>query len=829
MSSGVSPGSHVAQPALIVTRRPATGRLPTLARRRSAVASAPVSSTSGSRTRNSSPPQRPAKSSSRSTWTSRAATRASTASPRAWPCSSLIDLKRSMSTRTSDRVRSWRVELRTSADSCRTRKRRLYRRVSSSEKASSSRPRSRSSSWSRSAAPRAAARTREIVSASGAGQRRTSSTPRAWARSTLSNSSSPARKTTEVRNRSGSPLIEASRRSGPSMQASSSTIATSGFSSWHSPTAARTSSASTVSASIRRSVAASAERTSGSLWAMSTFTRSQAYPHRVPEARALDICSGGQTGAEADGVAGHAVADAQVQHPGGVAAVLDDRMGAGMVDRDRGAVDHDLAVALEDGPDRPRLVGPRVGAGLVGRGDGDERVRVVLGVHRRDGLAVVAEQLLDGALGLRVGALPVVEVDQPQLLVEEVARRPPRVLVEVPDLHVGVEQDRVLDAQPRDGLARGGVVARGREAGRVHADDAQPGGRVALVPGLDVRQRAQRAGAAEVPELDQHGTAELLVDAQHRDVDPVQPGRERRGGDAVDGWAHGTRRYQRNFLGSGLFALWQGPPQSLPPPPNLAGGVSMRKFLAIAAALVAVLALAAVAFAQQVNKYSVTASTNPARAGSKAKPAPVSVKFNYKIDEASGQQPSAVKRYKISLYGVRENGQFFKTCAASKISAAGNNDASCPKAALVGSGTLQNYVYQSNNPSGQGGFPCNKKLHIWNAGKRKAVLFIYGDPSQCGGVGSLPPISAKYVAGEGGGTALQFDVPPTVLHPIAGLTVAVRSVQSTITRKTVTRKGKKVGYYESVKCSGSKRPVTVTFTPESGATAKASTSLRCAK
>jgi hypothetical protein len=255
----------------------------------------------------------------------------------------------------------------------------------------------------------------------------------------------------------------------------------------------------------------------------------------------------------------------------------------------------------------------------------------------------------------------------------------------------------------------------------------------------------------------------------------------------------------------------------------------MRKFFAVAAALVAVLALAAVAIAQQVNQYTVTASTNPARAGSKTKPVPVSVKFNYQISEKSGQQPSAVKRYKISLYGVRENGQFFNTCPAGRISAAGNNDSSCPKAALVGSGTIQNYVYQSSDPSGKGGFPCNKKLHIWNAGKRKAVIFIYGDPSQCGGVGSLPPIPAKYVAGDGGGTALQFDVPPTVLHPIAGLTVAVRSVQSTITRKTVTRKGKKVGYYESVKCSGSKRPVTVTFTPESGAAAKATTSLRCAK
>jgi len=255
----------------------------------------------------------------------------------------------------------------------------------------------------------------------------------------------------------------------------------------------------------------------------------------------------------------------------------------------------------------------------------------------------------------------------------------------------------------------------------------------------------------------------------------------------------------------------------------------MRRVAWLVAPLVVALALAAVAFAQQVNKYSVVASTSPGKAGTSKKPVPVSVKFAYKVDEASGKQPSAVKRYKISFYGVRNNGRYFKTCAASKISAAGNNDSGCPSDALVGTGTIDNYVYQSADPSGAGGFPCTKKLKVYNAGQNKAVIYIYGDPSQCGGVGALPPIPAKYVAGDGGGQALQFDVPPTVLHPIAGLTVAVRNVTSSIKKKVVTKKGVKHGYYESVKCKAAKRPVVVTFTPESGSAATASSSPGCSK
>src|SRR4029078_8094161 len=90
---------------------------------------------------------------------------------------------------------------------------------------------------------------------------------------------------------------------------------------------------------------------------------------------------------------------------------------------------------------------------------------------------------------------------------------------------------------------------------------------------------------------------------------------------------------------------------------------------------------------------------------------------------------------------------------------------------------IDNYVYQSAQPNGDGGFACAKEIHVWNAGANKAVLFVTGDANKCAGVGALAPIPAKFVK-FGNGQALQFEVPDNVLHPIAGLTVAIRSVQT---------------------------------------------------
>src|SRR4051812_30065119 len=97
------------------------------------------------------------------------------------------------------------------------------------------------------------------------------------------------------------------------------------------------------------------------------------------------------------------------------------------------------------------------------------------------------------------------------------------------------------------------------------------------------------------------------------------------------------------------------------------------------------------ALAAQSNTYTVHAKVTPAKAGTKAPPAPVAVRFAYTVGEASGQQPSAVKRYTIGFDGLRPN-------------------AKLKKGALIGSGTIDNYVYVSSDPSGKGGFPCAKQL-----------------------------------------------------------------------------------------------------------------------
>jgi hypothetical protein len=249
----------------------------------------------------------------------------------------------------------------------------------------------------------------------------------------------------------------------------------------------------------------------------------------------------------------------------------------------------------------------------------------------------------------------------------------------------------------------------------------------------------------------------------------------------------------------------------------------MRK-LALAGLGVAVaLAMPATALGQtQQNTYNVDATVTPKAKGSKKKPAPAGVTFGFQVSEANGLQPGAVKRYTIGFGGLKTNGKRFKTCTVNAV-IAGGSDAVCNKKALIGEGTIDNYVYKTEDPSGAGGFDCFKDLRIYNAGQNKAFLYVGGDASRCGGVGDLAPIPAKFVK-HGNGQALQFEVPDNVLHPgTPALTVTIRSVQSVIKLQTVKVKGKKVGFFESV---AKKHPVTATFVTEQGQSATANATAR---
>lgn len=252
----------------------------------------------------------------------------------------------------------------------------------------------------------------------------------------------------------------------------------------------------------------------------------------------------------------------------------------------------------------------------------------------------------------------------------------------------------------------------------------------------------------------------------------------------------------------------------------------MRKLVAFpVAAILALLAVAGIAFAQaQVNTYSVSGSVSGGK-GSKSKPVPVSVKFGYQVAEATGKRPSPVKRYTIDLYGVRSvNGASFPSCSAAFINAE-KSDSKCEDGSVVGSGTIKNNAGATNNTADKS-IPCNLKLRVHNSGTKKGALFIFGSPPACA-INVAQAIPVKYVTGSGGGTALQFDVPAGLLHPIPGVDNAVVDVESSIKKLTTKKRGKTIGYFESVGCKGSLRPIRVKFTPENGAAKSASKNKKC--
>jgi hypothetical protein len=238
--------------------------------------------------------------------------------------------------------------------------------------------------------------------------------------------------------------------------------------------------------------------------------------------------------------------------------------------------------------------------------------------------------------------------------------------------------------------------------------------------------------------------------------------------------------------------------------------------------------LTAVAFAQsQVNEYAVQGSVNPAVSGSKKKPVPVELKFSFQVKEASGLRPSPIKTYSIAFYGGVSNGGPFPKCSAQKINAA-QSDKGCPKGSLVGSGTVNNAAGNSTDPSDKS-IPCDLGLKIYNAGRNRAALYLFGNPPQC-----VIPISqaidAKFVPAFGGkGQALEFSVPDNLLHPVPGIDNAQTNVSSTIRKITKRVKHRKVGYFQSTqKCpKNHKVPIEVTFTSEAGQSETVRTEQSC--
>ena len=251
----------------------------------------------------------------------------------------------------------------------------------------------------------------------------------------------------------------------------------------------------------------------------------------------------------------------------------------------------------------------------------------------------------------------------------------------------------------------------------------------------------------------------------------------------------------------------------------------MRK-IAFLAVTVFVLSIAAVAYAAQVNQYTLTASTSPKAKGSNKSPKPIGITFNFSVAEASNNRPAVVEKYTIKFGGTRVNTSAAPKCSTSVLNAQGPDG--CPSGSVVGTGFIENETGASNNEADKS-IQCNAQLSVVNLGGTNGSIYVEGDPNQSDprrkcAIELAAGIPAKF-RNTSTGSELSFVVPESLKHPGSpGISNAVKKVTSKI--KRITKSGK--GFYEARGgCKNNKRTVTVTFRTESGDTDRVNKLVNC--
>ena len=247
------------------------------------------------------------------------------------------------------------------------------------------------------------------------------------------------------------------------------------------------------------------------------------------------------------------------------------------------------------------------------------------------------------------------------------------------------------------------------------------------------------------------------------------------------------------------------------------------KFLIAAVAVLAVLAVAGLAYA--ANVYTVDGSTSPRGKGSAKRPLPVSVNFDATVaDENPDFRGTPVEKYFLGVEGLVTYPEEFPNCPYSTPSGGGAN-AQDPDVAKRACSVLELNLYNLK----PGNYGIRGKVS-----RKHGALGIRIDAVQA----SIPnlndehkgkcateqneaiiapykPVKIKGVTSD----ELQFTVPQSLLHP-AGLETVVQNVESAVRKRTAMKrvkgKNRKVGFYSAIGCKGNRRSIQVTFISESG-------------
>ncbi len=226
------------------------------------------------------------------------------------------------------------------------------------------------------------------------------------------------------------------------------------------------------------------------------------------------------------------------------------------------------------------------------------------------------------------------------------------------------------------------------------------------------------------------------------------------------------------------------------------GRMTTTAAVATAAALLA----PQVATAAPVQDFDarVDGKTSGVNAGSKKNPTPHSLRITTGTRETTaGVLPPTTKEAKIYFpRGAKFNGRYFRDCSSSRISSARSTD-DCTRASVVGDG-------EAAGDATGGITQDDLDITAVNGVDGKYVnLFVEGtSPLR---IQSNIRASIRALKSSTYSYRLDVPIPLNLQEPAPGVRVAISNFRVNIDRKTVSRRGDRVGYIESTSCPSNRR------------------------
>lgn len=237
----------------------------------------------------------------------------------------------------------------------------------------------------------------------------------------------------------------------------------------------------------------------------------------------------------------------------------------------------------------------------------------------------------------------------------------------------------------------------------------------------------------------------------------------------------------------------------------------MRRLVTIGTALTVLIAAGGAYAATHFNSYAGSGLAISKGAGSKTKPAGLSMVEKLRAAGQSGQRAAPLVNIKITIYGVKLDVGKLPTCSDAKIDSNKTNpNGGCSAASKISAGTVSSLL-GSPDPT-QAGTPCNPHLNTFNGGPSKQVFYFYTVHSaDCGGLttGQTAPYDG-HISYSGANAVINVPLPPDISTAVAGH----QGLYGSLIAETLNYPKKVAGkaYMVGIGCKAGKRPWSIQFT-----------------